>query len=152
MLVSFGLWRFVLRDFRDFTKVSLDRSPYLRDVAEPITLISARWESASDQIWRGVVLLDAKHVERYAEYVTASYAPVEMHHTLILGKQPVPASGPEERAFLGLLQRWYQRDAEARELTDHLKREDVANLTERQQAKVVGASIMRSLLARNFVP
>jgi len=149
MLVSGGLWRFVIKDLGDFTKVPLDQSPFLRDVAEPITLITGSHEAKSDQVWMGVAFMDAKHVERYAEDVTTSYVPVEIHESLMLGLKTVPARGPEERAFLGLLQRWYRQDAEARELNDHPKRHNFSALTEQQQAKVVCVAIMRILSKRN---
>ena len=85
VLLSYGLWHFVMKDFRDLTKVPLDQSPYLRDVAEPITLISGPHEAASDHVWMGVVFEDAKHVERYAEYVTHSYDPVAIPGSPMLG-------------------------------------------------------------------
>lgn len=151
-VITYALWYGVIKKVGDFTKVPLDQSPYLRDVAEPITMIRGPHEAASDQVWIGVHFMDATHVERYAEYITTSYAPVEIHNSLMLGNKTVPASGPEERAFLGLLQRWYRQDTEARRLTDHPKRGDFAKLTEQQQAKVVGVAIMRRLSERNWVP
>jgi hypothetical protein len=129
--------------------VPLDQSPFLRDVAEPITLITGHHEWKSDQVWDAVTFMDARHVERYARYVIASYAPIEIHDTLILGKEQVRARGRDEREFLGLLQRWYGQDAEARELTDPSKDPDFFRLTEQQQAKVIGVGIMRTLLKRN---
>jgi hypothetical protein len=153
MLIGYCLWHFAIKDFGDFTKVPLDQSAFLRDVAEPITPIKAHGESASDQVWMGVTYLDAKHVERYAEWVYTSYAPVELHDTLMLGTsrniKPVPAGGADERAFLGLLQRWYRQDAEARRLMDHPKRLDFSTLTEQQRARVRAAAIMKRLLNRN---
>lgn len=167
VVLSYGLWHFVIKDFRDFTKVPLDQSPYLRDVAEPITLIRGPHEAASDSVWMGIVFVDAKHVERYAEYVIHSYDPVEIpgsttlgtverRDTLMLGTarniKPVPAGGADERAFLGLLQRWYRHDAEARELTNSSRRDDFSRLTEQQKAIITGVAMMRRLLARNWVP
>jgi hypothetical protein len=148
MLLSGGLW-LLIKDLGDYTKVSLDQSPFLRDVAEPITLVRGQHEWKSDQMWDGITFMDARHVERYAEYDITSYAPVEIHDTLILGKEHVPARGREERAFLGLLQRWYRHDAEARELANHSKSPYDVTLTEQQRAKVIGARIMRILLQRN---
>ena len=167
VLLGYGLWHFVIKDFRDFTKVPLDQSPYLRDVAEPITLIRGPHGAASDSVWMGIVFVDAKYIERYAEYVFHSYDPVaipgspllgtvERRDTLMLGTirnvKPVPAGGADERAFLGLLQRWYCQDAEARGLTDSPKRVDFSRLTEQQKAKITGVEMMRTLLARNWVP
>jgi hypothetical protein len=157
ILVSGGLWPLMIKDLGDYTKASLDQSPFLRDVEEPITLIRGHHEWKSDQLWDGVTFMDGRRVERYAEYVTTSYAPIEIHNALILGKVQVPALGKvqvpargrEELAFLGLLQRWCRQDAEARELTDPSKAPDFFMLTEQQQAKVIGVRIMRMLLKRN---
>ena len=150
VLVGRLLWIYVIKDLGDFTKVPLDRSPFLRDVAEPIAMIKGRDEAASDSVWLGVTFRDGRNVERYAEYVITSYAGEEIHDTLLLGRKKVPAGGAEERAFLGLLQRWYRQDAEARKLTDPPRRHDFAKLTEQQQAKVIGAAMMRILLKRNW--
>jgi hypothetical protein len=150
--ITYALWHGVIKKFGDFTKVPLDQSPYLRDLAEPITMIRGTHVAASDQVWIGVHFIDAIHVERYAEYITTSYTPVEIHNSLMLGNKTVPASGAEERAFFGLLQRWCRQDAEARRLRDYPKRGDFAKLTEQQQAKVVGVAIMRRLAERNWVP
>ena len=136
-------------DFGDFTKVPLVQSPYLRDVAEPITLLSSLGEAASDNVWMGVVFEDAKHVERAAEYLTYVWAGEGIRDTLMLGQAKAEPRGPEERAFLGLLQRWYRRDAEARDFYDHLKRPDYFKLNERQQAKITGVSMLKTLLKRN---
>lgn len=100
-------------------------------------------------MWDGVKFIDGRHVERYAEYDITSYAPVEIHDTLILGGDQVPARGREERAFLGLLQRWYRQDAEARDLANSSTHPDIVTLTEQQKAKVIGARIMRILSNRN---
>jgi hypothetical protein len=152
VILVYGLRRSVFRDFGDFTKVPLDRNPYLRDVAEPITLIRGPREWASDQTWIGIVFVDAKHVERWAEYITTSYAPVELHQTLVIGGKAVPVGGPEERAFLGLLQRWQRQDAEARGLTGYPKDVDFSALTERQQARINGVLMIKRLLERNGLP
>jgi hypothetical protein len=63
----------------------------------------------------------------------------------MLENKAVPAGGPDERAFLGLLQRWYRQDADARVLTDNPKHIDFSKLTERQKARVVGVDMMRRL-------
>ena len=139
----------LIEDYGDFSKVPLGQSAYLRDVAEPITLIKGPHEAASDDVWEGIVFTDGKQVERRAEYIITSYAPVEIHHSLMLGKETVPVRGPEERAFIGLLQRWYRHDAEARDFYNRLKRSNFSKLTEQQQAKVIGLAILRTLLKRN---
>ncbi len=97
-----------------------------------------------------VVFTDEKQLERRCEYITLRYASShEISDTVMLGRGLVPARGPEERAFLGLLQRWYRQDQEAREFYDHLKRSDFTKLNERQRAKVIGVSILKTLLKRN---
>jgi hypothetical protein len=130
-------------------------------VEEPIALIRSLGQAASDDVWMGVDFIDRKHVERHAHYIVTWYHPVktpndpephwiETRHALELGEKLVSASGLEERAFLGLLQRWYRQDAEVQELTRHPpKREDFAKLTEQQQAKITGVRIMELLLERN---
>ena len=65
----------------------------------------------------GLTFRDAKRVEREVRYIYY-WPPVENHpgytHALLLGKE-VPHGGREEQqAFLGLLQRWYRGDDEAR--------------------------------------
>jgi hypothetical protein len=158
LLFGYVLWRFVLKDSGDYTRIPLDRSPFLRDVAEPITMIRWSSEAASDSVWMGVAFMDEKHVERYVEYVTTSYNAGGMHDKLLLGDRAVAARDPEERALLGLLQRWYRRDAEAPELIDRLRSRGSAqidreqgfnNLSEQQQAKVIGVGIMKALSRRN---
>jgi hypothetical protein len=161
LLVGWGLWLFVIKDIKDFTKIPLDQSQFLRDVAEPIMPIKGRQKWASDSVWMGVTFMDAKHVERWAEYVITSYDPVEIPDTheqrtveirdsLRLGKSYVPAYGPDEQAFLGLLQRWYRQDAEAKKLPDRLKDDDYSKLTEQQQGKFISVAIMRTLSRRNY--
>jgi hypothetical protein len=149
VVVIVGLW-FMLQHRADFTNVPLAQSPFLRDVAEPITIIKGPHETKSDSVWMGVDFTDAKHVERSAAWYITVYIPSGVvHDTLVLGQKTVPAYGPDERAFLGLLQRWYRRDAEARQLREHPTREEYSALTEQQRAKITGVSIMRKLLARN---
>jgi hypothetical protein len=47
------------------------------------------------------------------------------------------------------LKRWYQQDAEARELATHLEHGDFPKLTEAQQGKMNAVAIMRTLQKRN---
>lgn len=150
ILVGYGLGLFKHEYHGDFTKVRLDQSPYLRDVAEPITLIKGDGQSESDSVWSSVTFEDTKHVERSARFTyTLYFSDGEVHNTLYLGRQEVSARSHEERAFLGLLQRWYRQDAEARKLTDTPTYPYFSTLTEPQKAKVIGVAIMRTLLERN---
>jgi hypothetical protein len=136
------------KDFGDFTKVPLDQSPYLRDVAEPIKLIRTGGFAGSDDHWIGVSFVDQKNVERHARYAFYVWAGRDISDQLMLDNKGISPHGPEEHAYLGLLQRWYLRDAEAREFHDHLKPSDLPKLTEEQKAKVMGVSILRKLLMR----
>lgn len=135
-------------DFGDFTKVPLAQSPHLRDVAEPISMIRGPHEAGSDNHWMGVVFRDANQVERTAIYDIYVWRGEDSRDTLLLDERKVPPAGPEERAFLGLLQRWYLQDAEARDFYAHLKRADLSKLDERQEAKVIGVSMLIRLLKR----
>lgn len=139
----------LLKDFGDFTNVPLDGSPYLRGLVEPIVLMQGPHEGGSDNVWEGIVFMDGKQVERRAEYIIFLYAGGEIRDTLMLGRKMLTARGPEERAFLGLLQRWYRQDAEAREFNDHLKRSEFPGLSEPQKGKVMAVAILRALLKRN---
>ncbi len=115
-------------------------------MAEPITLTKGYLQSESDQVWKGVSFVDAKNVERQVKYCVTSYAPIEIHHTLILNGKPCRPTVPTS-AFFGLLQRWYRANASVRELVDNLelKRIDASALTEQQRAAIAGVSIMRAL-------
>lgn len=136
-------------DFGDFTKIPLAQSSYLRDVAEPITMIRGPHVAGSDNHWMGIVFGDANGVERSATYDFYVYRGEDSSNTLRLEERKVPPGGAEERAFLGLLQRWYLQDAEARDFYDRLKRVDFPKLSERQEAKVIGVSMLLRLLKRD---
>jgi hypothetical protein len=136
-------------DYGDFTKVPLDWSPYLRDVAEPITLIRGGTVAGSDNHHLDVTFVDRRDVERNATWAFYIYAGGDISNSLMLGGKVVPPRSPEERAFLGLLQRWYRGDAEAQAFHDHLERSKLSGLTERQMAKVISVAILRKLLKRD---
>lgn len=137
------------RDYGDFTKTPLAQSPYLRDVAEPIRLVSGARNAGSDNDWLAITFVDARGVQREAMYAFYVYAGDVLHEkTLLLGQKPVPRGGPEEHAFLGLMQRWYRQDAEAQGFYDHLLITDLRLLTKQQHAKVMGAGILITILNR----
>jgi hypothetical protein len=119
------------------------------DVAEPITPIKGTHDWASDSVWLGVVFVDQKKIQREARYITTSYATEEIHDTLMLDRKTLPPRSHAERAFLALLERWYQHDAEAQEMASHLERGDFPKLTEAQQGKMNAVAIMRTLKKRN---
>lgn len=132
-----------------FLWLAFDPGPFLRDVAEPITLISSqqRWES--DFTWVSFAFRDRKGIERYAKYIYTGYIGVPIQNTLLLDDRQVPPQGREERGFLRLLQRWYQTDAEARDLTGRTANPDFSTLTEQQEAKFIAVRIMETLSKRN---
>lgn len=137
------------RDYGDFTKTPLAQSPYLRDVVESIRLVSGARNAGSDNDWLAITFVDARDVRREAMYAFYVYAGNDLHEkTLLLGQKPVTPGGPEEHAFLGLMQRWYRRDAEAQGFHDHLLRSDLRILTKQQNAKVMGAGILITILNR----
>ena len=138
----------------------LSASPFLRDVAEPITMIKGSYMAGSDDHWMGLTFRDAKGVDREAKFIY--YWPPDRDHPgyqqkLLLGREVSPR-GAEERAFLGLLQRWYRGDAEGPGLWARVERKDPSlkrmlwgweGLTERESAKVVAVLMMRVLQDRN---
>ena len=132
-----------------FLWLALDPGPFLRDIAEPITLISSRMQWESDFTWMSFAFRDSKGIVRHAKYIATGFITVEVHNTLLLDDRQVPPSGREERGFLRLLQRWYQSDAEARDLTGPKANPDFATLTEQQKAKIIGVDIMKRLSTRN---
>ncbi len=157
VLVLLGIWAFVRQSSRD---VSLADSPFLREVSEPIAIIKGSLTAGSDDHWMGLTFRDANQVEREVRYIYY-WPPVQNHpgysHALLLGKE-VPHGGREERAFLGLLQRWYRGDVEARQLWARVERRDPSlgrtpfgwdGLTEPQAGKVVAVSMMKVLERRN---
>jgi hypothetical protein len=147
---------FRLSHHGDFTSVSLDQSPFLQDVVEPIVFTEGDASAGSDNCWLSVTFKDARQTKRTVKYVF--YLP-GTYKTLVLGKKRVPIGGREECACLGLLQRWYRQDSEARELCDRLDRGDPSltssrldglpdQFTEQQRGKVVAAHMIRALMRR----
>ena len=138
----------------------LSERPFLHDVAEPITMIKGSYMAGSDDHWMGLTFRDAKGVDREAKFVYY-WPPVRDHpgyqRKLLLGGEVAPG-GAEERAFLGLLQRWYRDDGESQQLWARVERHDPSlksmpwgweGLTERESAKVVAALMMRVLQDKN---
>jgi hypothetical protein len=144
----FGDFDDLTKDFGDFTKVPLDQSPFLRDAAEPISLIGGTWTGYSGDGCIYISFADQKNVKRNARYVFCPRTGGDISDQLMLDQKAVSPHDPEEQAFLGLLQRWYLGDAEAREFHDHLKGSDVPKLTDQQKGKVMGVAILRKLLTR----
>jgi hypothetical protein len=152
------LWYWSSRRIVDFTKEPLDRSRYLRDVSEPISFDSGI--SFDDGGSLGLVFKDSKQVKK----AVCLENDLEGNQYLVLGSytpdenKRVPMSGDEERAFLGLLQRWLRRDPEAQEWSDRLERGARPGKygsifkddeTQQQQAKGFAVGMLRRLLKRN---
>jgi hypothetical protein len=98
----------------------LGRSPFLRDVVEPITIVDGM--AFSDGGSLGLRFQDARGVVRDicledTRIWEDDPGILEGHHNVILNSffpggeraRRVPVSGDEERALLGLLDRWAQR-------------------------------------------
>ncbi len=103
----------------DFTRMSLARSGYLRDLVEPIAFTDSASRWGSDDTWEGVTFSDRRGTERTARYI---FTWPDVHNTLMLGQTRVPPRGDDERAFLGLLQRWYRLDTEVAGLVERYRR------------------------------
>lgn len=138
----------------DFTRIPLSASPFLAEVVEPIEIVKGVYNGGSDDHWMSVTFRDARRVDREVRYVI--YYP-DVQKTLFLGKTKVPPGGREEHAFLGLLQRWYRLDAEARDVYERLQNRDPSiqwtplgpqGLTEAQAAKAQAVGLMKRLEKR----
>ena len=145
---------------RDHTASARSGSPYLRDIREPIAIVKGSSVAGSDDHWMGLTIRGANGAEREVKFIFY-WPPAGAHpgytRTLLLG-EAVPAGGVEERAFLGVLQRWYRRDPEARDLRARVERRDPTlgrtpfgwdGLTGAQAGKVVAVGMMRVLEDRN---
>ena len=146
-----------------------DRSPFLRDVVEPITIVDAM--SFDDGGSKGLRFADSQGIVRDVcledTRIWGSNPNVlEGHHNVILNSffphgrraRRVPISGVEERALLGLLERWGRRDTDATELERRyrlLERGEISSdafwdgLPERSRLKETAVSILLELRARN---
>ncbi|WP_165246482.1 hypothetical protein [Paludisphaera soli] len=141
----------------------LSPSPYLRDVVEPITIVEAL--SFDDGGSKGVRFRDARGEVR--DFCLVSFAldfddpprPPELvfgHFYPALGT--VAPGGPDERALLGLLQRWAATDPQGVELVlryDRLERGELSwetfrdGLPDEAFAQVDVVSVLRTLQRRN---
>ena len=144
---------------KDFTKVPLAQSEFLRDVAEPITIVgSIAWDGYEGSS-PGITFMDARGVVR-----SACLADDQGIENLTVGNldyergRKVPIAGCEEQAFLGLLQRWSLQDPEARDLIERLARPSqpgearqvfTGDETPEEMHKVQAVAILRKLLRRN---
>ena len=145
----------------------LDRSPFLRDVVEPITLLDAiSWDDGGS---KGIRFRDARGTVRLVclengplfgdengdelppIVVFGGYAPRAE------GSRRVPIRGVEERALLGLLDRWARGDATAAELDRRVTAryagrpvgEITAGLADDAGVTLIAVAILAKLRARN---
>jgi hypothetical protein len=116
------LWFVLARHNKDFTQFPLNKSEYLRNVSEPITVVEGI--SWSDGGSMGLSFRDSRQVLR----AVCLENDLDGNKSLTFGKMTpnwerrVAMGGSEERAFLGLLQRWHRRDPEAQEWFNRMER------------------------------
>jgi len=166
-LAALSLWA-AWRSFRPGDPVPLSASSFLRDVVEPIAIVGAM---SFDDGGKGIRFKDAQGVERdvcLAEpgLERFSLGDPDADPVLVLDSffptgdraWRVPISGPEERAVLGLLDRWAAADSDAQELErrhDLLARNQLtiddfwAGMPEKSRLKEPAVSILRVLRSRN---
>ncbi|WP_237722934.1 hypothetical protein [Singulisphaera acidiphila] len=152
------LWFVMAHHNKDFTQFDISKSEYLKDVSEPITLVKCI--SWSDGGSMGLSFRDSRQVLR----AVCLENDLDGNKSLTFGKmtpnryKEVTIGGSEERAFLGLLQRWLRRDLEAQEWFNRMERwsrsDKQASLftgheTEEQRTKACAIGIMGRLLERN---
>jgi hypothetical protein len=152
VLISLGF--LIAGHERDFTGIPLSQNKYLKDIKEPITpldsIILADGGSVgllfkdSRQVIGGVCLeYDVEFNEKNVSFGGMVPDP----HT----REPI--GGIEEKALLGLLQRWQRQDPEAQELLKRLadKRTPLwtGSETQEQRVKAFTIGLTRRLLKRN---
>lgn len=98
----------------DFTGVPLEKCEFLRDVAEPIRIDESLHYADGGSV--GLIFTDAKGVPRAVclNNDLFEYRNLTLGSAVPLSGRAVPIRGEEERAFLGLLQRWARTDPEGR--------------------------------------
>jgi hypothetical protein len=149
------------------TTILPTQSQYLRDVTEPITMVEGIiWDNTS----LGLVFKDSRQTPKYVcllRLYEESDDPLKRN--LLLGTalphvqegERIPVAGAVEMEFLGLLERWYRNDPEARRIAHRI--ETIAHRararephpyydqgrTEEYGGKVIAIEIMRLLRRRN---
>src|SRR5262249_7717694 len=108
----------------DYAHVPLSQSEYLKDVVEPISMVVGNsWDDGgshglvfrdSKQVIRSVCLLDNLAGEQ--DLLFGTNVPDSR------GRVKHPVGGAEEKAFLGLLERWYRRDIDAKAWSKRMER------------------------------
>jgi hypothetical protein len=147
----------------------LNRSPYLADVVEPITIVEGM--SFDDGGSQGLRFKDARGVVKDVcledtRIWEDNPRILEGHHNIIMNSffprgdkaRRVPISGVEERALLGLLDRWSRKDPDAQILESRFERYRQGEirieafwegLSPDARVKTTAVSILRTLRARN---
>lgn len=143
---------------RDYSTVPLDRSDFLRDVHEPITMVSGlSWDDNS----QGLVFKDSKRVERSVCLLFLEDEDDPRKRNLLLGSdcpnpsygKRVPVSGTDEQAFLGLLERWFRSDPETQAIRQRIAEKSTEPFsdegkTEEYFGKVIAVRILIVLRRR----
>jgi hypothetical protein len=109
---------------RDFTQVPLSENQFIKDTIEPIKIVDSMvWLDGGS---RSLIFEDSRQVRR--EVCLKSDLAFQ-YHNLSFDFVPsdgdsrrVPISGSEEKALIGLLQRWQRHDPEARQWHDRIER------------------------------
>jgi hypothetical protein len=132
----------------------LDQSGYLREVMEPIAIVQGI--SWSDDGSFGILFKDSNQVEKAA----CLEDDIDGNRDLSFGtlkpnpQNRVEMGGVEEKAFIGLLQRWLLQDPEAQELYDLMESKSrsvfTGGETEQRRTKAMAVSMMRKLMKRNI--
>ncbi len=139
--------------------VPLDRSEYLRDVLEPIAMVQGvSWDDNS----QGLVFRDSRKTEKSVSLLFLEAEDEPQKRNLLLGSsvprrrygKSVPVGGSEEQAFLGLLERWYRSDPEARAIDRRITEKTTepfsdTGKTDEYYGKVIAVRILRILRGRN---
>lgn len=144
----------------DPAAASLKPTPFLREVVEPITIVDSM--AFADGGSEGLRFADARGKARdiCLEDSLSGQPNLVLDSFLPDGERArrVPIAGVEERALLGLLERWARQDPDARELERrHALYEDGKlsidafwkGLPERDRVKGVALNILRRLRERN---
>jgi len=144
---------------RDYSTVPLGRSEFLRDVHEPITMVSGiSWDDNS----QGLVFRDSSQVERSLCLLFLEEEDDPRKRNLLLGSdcpnpeygKRVPVAGADEQAFLGLLERWFRSDPEAQAIGRRMTEKTTepffdAGKTDEYRGKVIAVRILILLRRRN---
>jgi hypothetical protein len=146
-------------DHPDYSEVLLSQSPYLKDVTEPIFMTDSHGFDDEGSI--GLVFRDSKGSEKSVTLLDN----LENEHNLVFGvceaypkERRSPLAGNEEKALLGLLERWYRQDQDAMKWNDRIDRwwsagrghfKEGNEVWGEQLAKLRAVCVLRELRSRN---